>query len=420
MKNCSFTIVAKNYIGLGLILKRSLEKFHLRDMDFFIFVADTLDSQNIEIPSNVIFVKDVSDYTESEWTDMAFKYDLTEFCTSIKPFCFQYLFSKEYENVLYFDPDICIYSPLSEIINKLSVYDIVLTPQVSEIHVNYTGEHPEWAMNVNGIFNLGFCGMRNTRLAKQIVAWWKERLKKECFTDRSVGDFTDQKWMDWIPALLGNEHFYVLKNLGMNMAPWNFFERELFKRNGEIWVRNRIREDGYKEDRLVFIHFAGYDYSKMKQGIISRKRIENLKEYSDLSIATDIYRDFIMENSKTFDFFLNLKYTYNTYDNGDNIASFHRRLYHGLILQGEKINQPFASGADSFYMRLKKKKMIIRENIDGLTQRNLANIDRKKALIDTLFKCLYLLMGYKRYVLFIKSLYNYCRPELHTFLVRRK
>ena len=116
MKKCSFTIVAKNYIGLGLILEQSLQKFHKSDIDFYIFVADEIDASQITIPENVISVKKISDYTDAEWTDMTFKYDLTEFCTSIKPFCFQYIFSKGYDSALYFDPDICIFSPITEIL----------------------------------------------------------------------------------------------------------------------------------------------------------------------------------------------------------------------------------------------------------------------------------------------------------------
>ena len=419
MKKSSFTIVAKNYIGLGHVLEQSLLKFHKEDIDFYIFVADEIDS-DIQIKDNVISVRNISDYTESEWTDMTFKYDLTEFCTSIKPFCFQYLFSKGYDCCLYFDPDICIFSPIAEIIERLKNYDIVLTPQISGIHVNYTGEHPEWAMNVNGIFNLGFCGIRKTPLSEKILLWWKERLKKECFIDRSVGDFTDQKWMDWLPGLLGNEHLYIIKNLGMNMAPWNFFERQLFLKDENIMVKFRTNDNEYREDRLVFLHFAGYDYSKMKKGIISRKRIENLKEYDDLKLATDIYMNLIIKNSDTFDKFLYLPYSYATYDNGDMISSFHRRLYHGIKTSGKNTSNPFYTGKNSFYALLKKRNMIKDENIDKITKRNISNLNRKKKMINILFKCLYTLIGYKRYVLFVKSLYNYCRPELHTFLINKK
>lgn len=69
------------------------------------------------------------------------------------------------------------FSPVTEIFEKLKTHDIVLTPQVAGIHINYTGEHPEWAMNVNGIFNLGFCGIKRTELSMKILMWWRERLK---------------------------------------------------------------------------------------------------------------------------------------------------------------------------------------------------------------------------------------------------
>ena len=58
--------------------------------------------------------------------------------------------------------------------------------------------------------------------------------------------------------------------------------------------------------------------------------------------------------------------------------------------------------------------------MDQLTQRNISNIDKKREQIAILFKMLYWVLGYKRYSLFVKSLYNYCRPEMHTFLVKKK
>ena len=417
MKKCVFTIVAKNYIGLARILGQSLNTHH-PDTDFFIFVADEFDNESIDIPNNVIKVKETNSYSDKEWTEMAFKYNLTEFCTAIKPACFQHLFASDYQTVIYFDPDIYVFSPLDEIFSKLETYDVVLTPQIAGIHVIYKGEHPEWAMNVNGIFNLGFCGMRNTKTTHDITEWWKTRLKDNSFADRSTGNFTDQKWMDWMPGLLGNDHLYVMQNLGMNMAPWNYFERELFMKDDKIMVRFRTDDNPQCEVPLVFLHFAGYDYTKLKKGIIERKRIENLQEYEDLSLATDVYKKAIMDNCKVFDSFIHLQYSYDTYENGYPISSFHRRLYHGLVSSGNAPSSPFSAGRDSFFSKLKKKKMIEKQKFDNLNQRNIPQLQKKKKMINMLFLFLYKLMGYKRYALFLKSLYNYCRPELHTFLIK--
>ena len=417
MKKSIFTIVAKNYIGLAQILNNSIRKYN-NDIDFFIFVADEFEQSPVNLPSNVYVTKSILGYTEKEWQDMTFKYDLTEFCTSIKPACFQWIFNKGYEYAIYMDPDIYVFSSLDIIYKKLSLYDIALTPQIAGIHTNYTGEHPEWAMNVNGIFNLGFCGMRNTEICQTVLAWWKLRLKNECFTDRSVGNFTDQKWMDWLPGFLGNEHLYVFHSLGMNIAPWNFFEREIFKENGTLKVKYRTKDCPQRSDELLFMHFAGYDYEKLKNGIVSRKRIENLTEYEDLSLATEIYKGALVKERNTFDSFIKEKYSYSTFDNGVNILSFHRRLYHGLSKE-EDIRNPFSTGKKSFFQRCKQKGILEEGKIDKLTQRNMPDIQKKRRQISLLFKLLYRLIGFKRYMLFVKSLYNYCRPELHTFLIKK-
>ena len=286
MQECAFTIVAKNYIGLGQILGLSLRK-HNPNIDFRIFVADEFTEQPAILPKEVVMAKQVlKDLSEAQWTDMAFKYDLTEFCTALKPFCFDHLLTEGYEKAYYFDPDIFIFASIKDITESLNTHSMTLTPQIAGIHVNYTGEHPEWALNVNGIFNLGFCGIRNDQWGHKVIQWWKERLRDQAFTDRSVGQFTDQKWMDWIPAFLG-EKLYVQQSLGMNLAPWNYFERKIKKiADNQYSVMFRTQDTFQREDELVFVHFAGYDYSKLKQGIIARKRIEDLKEYDDIKHCT--------------------------------------------------------------------------------------------------------------------------------------
>lgn len=416
MKQCAFTIVAKNYIGLGQILGESLRR-HNPETDFFIFVSDEFEQQPDKLPKEVVMAKEALEgISSNQWRDMAFKYDLTEFCTAIKPFCFEHVFSLGYEKSYYFDPDIYIFSSIKAISDALDEHTMTLTPQIAGIHPDYKGEHPEWAMNVNGIFNLGFCGIRNNDLGRRIVKWWEERLRDQAFADRSVGQFTDQKWMDWIPGFLGQQ-LYVQQSLGMNMAPWNYFERELSEdAEGHLYVSFRTDDMPQRHDPLVFVHFAGYDYTQLKKGIISRKRIEDLKEYDDLSLINTVYRDAIVTHAAVFDSFIEQPYSYATYDNDVPIAAFHRRLYHGLNSQ---TSNPFATGSGSFYQLINKKGMIIEEKIDNVSRRNLANLDGKKKVLAYFYRILYRLIGYKRYVMFLKSLYFYCRPEMHSFLIKR-
>ena len=101
-KKCAFTIVAKNYIGLGQILGKSIQIYN-EDIDFFIVVSDEFSEPNPSLSANVIIGKEVLGIKPQKWVDMSFKYDLTEFCTSIKPLGFRYFFDKGYDNVIYFD-----------------------------------------------------------------------------------------------------------------------------------------------------------------------------------------------------------------------------------------------------------------------------------------------------------------------------
>ena len=169
MKECAFTIVAKNYIGLAQILGQSLRQ-HYPETDFRIYVADEFKEKPASLPAEVSIAKEVLRHLSKEqWTNMTFKYDLTEFCTAIKPFCFSHVFEDGYEKAYYFDPDIYIFSSIKPISEALDSHSMALTPQVVGIHTHYTGEHPEWAMNVNGIFNLGFCGIKN-ETGKRIIS----------------------------------------------------------------------------------------------------------------------------------------------------------------------------------------------------------------------------------------------------------
>lgn len=417
-KTCAFTIVAKNYIGLGLILGESL-RTHNPDIDFRIVVADEFDSIPSNLPNEVVFAKDFLGWEEERWKKMTFQYDLTQFCTSIKPGSILHFMDEGYDKVLYFDPDIYIFSSLNEIIDCLEVKQIVLTPQIARVHIDYKGEHPEWAMNCNGIFNLGFGGYRNTQKVRNILRWWDKRLETECFSDRTVGNFTDQKWMDWVPGFMTSEEFSSLDSLGMNMAPWNFFERKLVQKNGLLFVTDREECNDSRFDKLVFIHFAGYDYSAFKKGEIKRKRIQSLNDYEDLLLAVSIYRDAISQKSKTFDLFIQQPYSYSTYDNGDVIEPFHRRLYHGLLMNGECLScNPFLTGEGSFYEQLRKNRLldVTKANLH-LSRHSAGDVSSKRRIIEALLLFIKRVGGYKRYVPFTKALIDYCRPEFNVFLI---
>lgn len=414
-KDCVFTIVAKNYIGLGEILGKTLHR-HNPEIDFKIIVADEFDNET-QLPDNTLIARSFLPYSDAEWRDMTFKYNLTEFCTAIKPAVIKYLFSQGYDRVIYFDPDIYIFSPIDELLSDISHKDLVLVPHVAGIHKKFKGDHDEWHINLNGIYNLGFIGIKNTQKNQNILSWWEERLRDQCFNERTFGQFTDQKWMDWIPGILNEEEIMINRNLGLNVAPWNFFEREIVEQPDGYYVKFREEDsDNQRIDKLIFIHYSGFDYTELKKGKVKHKRLV-LSNYPDFAKVFQEYGIAIKENATTFDKFIDLSYSYGKFDNGIQINEFHRRLFHGLSPKIRLKINPFLTGENSFFSQLKKGNLIDIKSVSSITHNTIENIDKKRRILNRLYKFLFHLLGFRKYVALVKSCYSYCLPESHTFLM---
>lgn len=420
-KNVVFTIVAKNYIGLAQILEGSL-KAKNSDTDFFIIVADEFsDDFGIEkLPSNILIARKELNISVQEWTDMSFKYDLTEFCTSIKPASFSYFIEKtKYEKIIYLDPDIYIYSSLNPIYEMLEDYSIVLTPHITTIQDTFQGDRSESGLMSTGVFNLGFCGIKRSLAAKKMISWWHERLLDKCYIDSHDSYFTDQKWMDFLPCYFNSNELYVSRHLGMNIAPWNFFEREIYTEKESLKVRNREANSVKVDYPVIFVHYSGYNYSEMKKGNVVQNNISNIKDYEDIKLLTDVYAKAIYKKRELFDKYIREKYSFGTFENGDAIKGFHRRIYRSLVNKGLLFDNPFSIANDSLYQKLKAKGMTKSSsiNIDKVTKDNLQGVGRKLKMFNIVTRLLYKLVGFDKYLLLIRLMRPFSRFESQIHLI---
>lgn len=422
MKKSAFTICAKNYIGLALILEKSL-KSHNPDIDFFIFVADELEA-NYSYPVNVIMAKSVINVNEETWINMSFKYNLTEFCTSIKPSCFKHLLSLGYEKICFFDPDILVYDNLNYIYDKLSSYSIMVTPHLLDINANRNREMTDISIKSTGLFNLGFLGISNTETTSKVMNWWESKLKNECFDNLSKLQFTDQKWMDFLPLYVDQKELFICRNLGMNLAPWNFHERKItttLARGKEKYFVSYRQSKSDCNNELLFVHYSGYNYMDMLNGKTTHKYFNQLPDYKDISTLIETYKSFIIDNKNIFTEYLGQKYTYGTFDNGAVINGLNRKFYNEVENKGYKVNNPFSS-QESFFSALNKTKMISNElsGINKINKRSVKNFDTKLKRVNLVFKILYKIIGRKRYFLLLKFFSFFSRHENHAFLIEKK
>lgn len=425
-KHCIFTICAKNYIGLAQALEKSVMHYN-NDVDFYIVVSDEFDTgMEPKVADNVLIAKNILEMDDDLWINMAFKYNLTEFATSIKPFSIEYFFKQKYDTVCYMDPDTYLFSDFSYIHDKLSKYLVVTAPHITIPEYPYTGDLPDRSFLFNGISNLGFGGFKNDPKTLNLLKWWEDRLTKMCFGEMLWAVCTDQKWTDFFPAFLGNDECFFSNNLGLNVAPWNYFERKIIKDGNTYYVVSRSG-DSNRKDKLVFCHFAGYNYKELSSGIVNNKnrmRISNLKEYKDVTPLIDEYVKFIFNNRDLFNKFLDLPYSYATFDNGVKIDKLHRRLYNGINVNFNYKQNPFVtSGKNAFFMQLKSKGLIHKNvdkvKIDDVSQMNDEFVQKLRYLYKIL-RIFYKLIGYKKYVLFLQFIRRLSLYDNNTYLLGKK
>ena len=150
------TICSSNYLAHALTLHTSLIK-HGTGCKFVIGLVDQCPEYwNYELPNCEILT--VDSIGIPNFAGLVEKYNIVELNTAAKPFYINYLYSRDphVQHVIYFDPDIVLFSDLSTIVEKLKDCSLLLTPHscepvVEDKYINY-----EICMLATGIYNLGF------------------------------------------------------------------------------------------------------------------------------------------------------------------------------------------------------------------------------------------------------------------------
>lgn len=421
-KNCAFTIVAKNYIGLARILEESIRTYN-NNTDFYIIVADELKSvNNFDIPENVLVAKDILKFEDSQWYEMAFKYSLTEFCTSIKPKSIEYFLNKGYERVMYLDPDTFFFNNIKIIFDMLDNYSVVLSPHLLHIPKNEITDLPETTFLNCGTYNLGFIAVKNTFKVHEVMKWWNNRLVKYAFIDLDNGLFTDQIWINFVPGFLGQNECLISRHQGLDVAPWNYSEREILVSDNIYQVRERNTENS--SDPLIFAHFSGYDYKSLTKGDIIQKTRENLRDYEDVNKIIGIYTNAFKQGKAMFNSYIANEYSYSCFSDGTPVTHMIRRIFRSWIEDGNYVDNPFLV-SDKFYQLLRTNKFLLKsnandgQNIDKITRKNLSGVDKYEKVLISFAKIAHSVLGNKKYTFLMKFMRSFSRPESQLKLMNK-
>jgi SAM-dependent methyltransferase len=243
----AFTICSRNFLAQAQLLHDGLRRHH-PGIIFYVLLCD--DASEIDCHALPFEILTIHELGIPGLDGMVEHYNITELNTAIKPFGFLALFDRHPgAAVAYFDPDILVASRLEEFEAVLrDGADCVLTPHLCE--PAEFAEMDDGKMLQYGIYNLGFCALRDTPEVRRVAEWWARRLRTHCVIDLAAGLFVDQKWADLLPAFVGRTS--ILRHPGYNVAYWNLSQRTV--RATDIDGNPGWEVNGAP---LRFFHFSG-------------------------------------------------------------------------------------------------------------------------------------------------------------------
>jgi len=331
------TIVSNNYLAYARVFTRSFLEQH-PDGKVYVLVVDRPDPslRYADEPFEAVLVESLG---FPGFPHYSFQYSILELDTAVKPWFLLHL-QRTYglDRACYFDPDILVTGDLSEIYQRLSTADVLLTPHITA-PVEDSRTPAERDFLLSGIYNLGFLGIAFNERTLPFLDWWHRRLAKECLHAVERGLFVDQRWMDFAPAFLAGTALH--RDAGCNVAYWNLMHRSLIRRDGGWWV-----EAGGESVPLRFFHFSGYSLDHPER--ISK--YQNRFSLDDRPDLQPLFRDYgerlVAAGHRELS---RLPYRFGVFDDGTPVPALARVALRNADPDGRRWPEPFATtGADPF------------------------------------------------------------------------
>jgi hypothetical protein len=159
-----------------------------------------------------------------------------------------YLLEKKKENIVYIDSDIKFYDDIKIIFDKMENKSVCLFRHKHVVRENY-----------DGMFNIGVIVFKNNEKGLNALKWWRDAFYNQ--QPKHLDTCGDQKFIEGIFDIIGQENIYIGdKDIGHG-APWNyrFFNYDfLLDENKIVW--------GDKKQIFLFNHFSKFkpDFDNLK------------------------------------------------------------------------------------------------------------------------------------------------------------
>jgi hypothetical protein len=319
-----FTVCNLAYLPKALVLAESVLKYNNIKLKIYLFDRKiAFDYSDVE--ADIYWIEDLN---IPNFYELAFKYDIIELSTSLKPYLTLNLLDS-FKKIIFLDPDTCLYHSVEPILRDLDAHSIVLTPHYTIPQTDDISESDVGMMRF-GSFNLGFYAVRNSDQSTSFLNWWSKRCLQLNYMETQFGLSTDQKWVSIAPCLF--KDIYVSFDLGLNVASWNSYERSITKDIEGRYVVNKVFP-------LIFFHFSNFNAAD--PDYLNKRSLyeKNVKRPDLLELGTAYHQALIAKTTEV----ASTKYGFDYMSGGEYISPALRRAYACISRELPNDHDPFDS-----------------------------------------------------------------------------
>jgi hypothetical protein len=255
------------YLPQGLALHASMRRF-CGDFRLWVLCMDE-DSYKVlaKLRLKHVEILKIADWETDELLAIKFKRSRGEYCWTLTPFCFRFVFESDssIHRLTYIDADTWFCRSPEQIFSEYveSGKSVLITEHAYSIECDQSEKSGKFCVQFL-IFDR--CG------GEEVRVWWEKKCLDWCYARHEDGKFGDQMYLDGWPDRFSSV-VHVLDNKSLILAPWNAYR--FSHRFAVIWHFHELRLE-ILGGAIKMVWIGGYSIPCPTQNHLYRNYIRDL------------------------------------------------------------------------------------------------------------------------------------------------